>query len=130
MSEFLKIAGVCLIAALLGAVLDKRDRPLSIALGLLAGAIALFACIKSVRPAARLIEELSELSGLGGDYFAPLLKTVGIGIVTQLACAVCADCGSSAAAKVAEVCGVLAALVLSVPLLRAALDVIRQMMGG
>ena len=128
--EFLKILGICLTAALLSAVLDRRDRAYSMALGMLACAAALIACVRALRPAARFLEELNELSGLEPSFFSPLVKTVGIGIVTQISCAVCADCGQNAMAKAAELCGTCACLVLALPLMRAALDVIRQMMGG
>ncbi len=130
MTEFLKVAGIALIAALLASILDKRDRSLGIALGLLACIIAMLGCIRTVRPVAAFFEELSTLSGLGGAYLAPLVKTAGIGLVTQVTCAVCADCGQNALAKVAELCGTAAALCMSLPLLRGVLELIREMMGG
>lgn len=130
MTEFLKIAGIALTAALLSSVLDRRDHALSMALGLLACAAALYGCVRSFAPAARLMEELSELSGLGGEYLAPLVKTAGVGIVTQLACAVCADCGQNALSRVAELCGTVAAVCLTLPLLRSVLELIGQLMGG
>ena len=130
MTDFLKIAGIALTAALLSSVMDKRDHSLSMALGLLACAVALYGCLQSIQPAARFLEELSELSGLGGAYLEPMVKTAGIGIVTQLACAVCADCGQNALAKTAELCGTVAALCMTLPLLRSVLDLIRQMVGG
>ncbi len=130
MLDFLKIAGIALTAALLGSVLDKREHALAMALGLLACAMALFGAIKGFQPAARFLEELSALSGIGGAYLEPLVKTAGIGIVTQIACAVCADCGQNALAKIAELCGTVAALCATLPLLRSVLDLIGQMVGG
>ena len=129
MGEFLKIAGICLCAALLGAMLDLRDRALAVAVGALVCAAALIAGICAIRPAVRFFEDLSELSSLDREYYAPLVKTVGIGIVTQISSAVCADCGQKAMAKTAELCGVCASVVLGLPLLKAALEVIRTMMG-
>lgn len=130
MEEFLKISGICLTAALLSAVLDRRDHAYAMALGALACALALMACVRAVRPAVRFLEELNALSGLEPSFFSVLVKTVGIGIVTQICCAVCADCGQNAMAKASELCGLCACVALSLPLMRAALDVIRQMMGA
>ena len=59
MTDFLKITGIALTAALLSSVLDRRDHALSMALGLLACAVALYGCVRSFAPAARLMEELS-----------------------------------------------------------------------
>ena len=129
MGDFLKIAGICLCAALLSAVLDRRDHALAMAIGVLCCAAALIGCIRTVRPAVRFFAELSELSNLDNTLFSPMIKTVGIGIVTQISSAVCADCGQKAMAKTAELCGICASVVICLPLLRAALEVIRQMMG-
>lgn len=130
MEPFLTVAGVCLCAAILATALDRQDRVFAMGLGLLAGAAALIAALKSLRPAAQLIEELSELSGLGGGQLLPLLKAVGVGVVTQIAADVCCEGGQNTLARIVELCGVLAAILLTVPLLRAALELIRQMMGG
>ena len=130
MDVFLKISGICLCAAMAQAVLDRRDRSFALTLGLLACVTALTAAVRFIRPAAQFLEELSELSGLGGSYLQPLLKAVGVGVVTQIACAVSADGGHSTLEKTVELCGAGAALVLTLPLLRAGLDLIRQMMGG
>ena len=130
MNDFLKIAGACLCAAVLSTALDRRDQALALALGLLACAVALIALLRSVRPAARFLEELSAFSGLGREYLEPLLKAVGVGVVTQIAAAVCCDGGRSTLAKLLELCGACAAVVLTLPLLRAGLELIRQMMGG
>ncbi len=129
MGDFLKIAGICLAAALLSTVLDRRDHALAMALGVFACVMALGACIRTLRPAVRFFEELSALSQLDESYYSPLVKTVGIGVVTQISSAVCVDSGQKAMAKTAEYCGICACVVLSLPLMRAALETIQQMMG-
>ncbi len=130
MSDFIKLAGMALLAALLGSVLDKRDHALAMGLGLLACAVVLYGCIQSFVPVANVMEELSELSGLGNGFLAPLVKTAGIGIVTQIACGICTDCGQNALAKVAELCGTVAAICMSMPLLSSAIELLQQMMEG
>ncbi len=130
METFLTVAGVCLCAAVLASALDRRDRVLGMALGLLAGAAALIAALRSLRPAAQFAEELSELSGLGGEYLLPLVKAVGVGVVSQISSDVCAEAGQRTLSRVVELCGVSAALLLTLPLLRATLELLRQMMGG
>ena len=130
MEDYLKIAGLCLCAAILAAALNRRDRTLSMALGLLCCVVVMITVFRKMRPAAVFLKELAELSGLGGEYLQPLVKAVGVGLVTQIACAVCEDGGHRILAKSAEIGGVCAAIVLTLPLLRASLELIRQMMGG
>ena len=130
MEPFLTVVGVCVCAAILASALDRQDRVLAMGIGLLAGAAALIAVLRRLRPAAQLIEELSELSGLGSGQLLPLLKAVGVGVVTQIASDVCSEGGQSTLARIVELCGVFAAILLTLPLLRTALELIRQMMGG
>ncbi len=128
MSDFLKLSAVALLAALLGSVLNKRDHALAMGLGLLACAVVLYGCIRSLVPVANVMEELSEFSGLGEGFLEPLVKTAGIGVVTQIACGVCTDCGQNALAKAAELCGTVAAICMTMPLLSTVLELLQQMM--
>lgn len=130
MEPFLTVAGVCLCAAILAAAMDRRDRVFALGIELLAATAALIAILRRLRPAAEFIEELSTLSGLGDEYLRPLLKAVGVGIVTQISSDVCCEGGRQTLARMVELSGVFAAILLTLPLLRTALDLIRQMMGG
>lgn len=130
MRPFLTIAGVCVCAAILASALDRQDRSFATGLGLLAAAAALSAMLRGLRPAAQFIEELSELSGLGSAHLQPVLKAVGVGLATQIAGEVCCEAGQNTLARVVELCGVFAAILVTLPLLRTALELIRQMMGG
>lgn len=127
MSEFIKIAGISIAVAILAGVMDQRDHSIAVALSLLSCALALCGCIQSFRPAADIIEELTKLSGLGGDYLEPMVKTAGIGIITQIACAICTDCGQNALSRMSELCGTAAAICMTLPLLRCVLDLIQKM---
>ena len=123
----MKIAGICLAAALLASGLDRREHALAAAMGVLVCACALIACLRALRPATRFFLKLRALTALDEQYFLPLVKCVGIGVVTQISGAVCDDCGQRAMARTAEVCGTCACAVLSLPLMEAALDLLRQM---
>ena len=59
MEPFLTAAGVCLCAAILASALDGQNRVFAMGLGLLAGAAAGIAAVRSLRPAAQFLEELS-----------------------------------------------------------------------
>ena len=67
---------------------------------------------------------------MGGGCLLPLLKAVGVGIVSQISSDACCEAGQNTLARIVELCGVFAAIVLTLPLLRTALELIRQMTGG
>ena len=127
MTEYLKIAGIVLTAALLASVLDKRDNAYRIALGVLACAVVLAGLITSLHPVARLIERLSALAGMESSYLAIVVKTAGIGLLTQLSCSICEDCGQTTLARLSELCGIVMAVCLSLPLLEAVFSLLSEM---
>ena len=60
--------------------------------------------------------------------FTPLYKTIGIALVVQVGGNLCRDAGESALASVVETAGTLCALLAALPLLRAVLDMLMELM--
>jgi len=71
-------------------------------------------------------EILGDTAGLSPTLLAPVLKTVGIGILTRLASDICKDAGQSAIASTVELAGTVAALYIALPLMQT----VFQMIGG
>lgn len=125
MALAVKLAGLCLASAVLASLL-KKDAP---ELGLLLAAAATAVCgallLSAARETVALGGELAELTGLSPALFLPLAKAVAVALVTRVAAALCADAGQSALARVMDTAGVFCALGCAVPLLRAALELLR-----
>ena len=107
-------AALCVTAALLALVV-RRGSP-ETALLLTLGATAEF------------LGELVEESGLSRELFIPLYKTVGIALVVKLGGSLCRDAGESALASVVETAGAVCALIAALPLLRAVLSLLMELM--
>ena len=73
--------------------------------------------------------ELGSASGVPPGLFAPLYKTIGIALVVQVGGNLCRDAGESALASVVETAGAVCALVAAIPLLRAVLEMLLELMG-
>ncbi len=114
--ELTTILSMLLIAAFL-TVLLRRYRPeLAMGVGIIAGAIALLAVLKTAAPAVSQLQTLLEGAALPQAYTAILFKALGICLLTQLTADACRDAGESALAAKAELAGKLLLLVLSLPL--------------
>ena len=74
--------------------------------------------------------ELRQLAGLEPALLQPLLRTVGIGLLTQLTASVCADAGESTVARLIELCGSVLGIYTALPLLEAVLSLLRTMLEG
>ena len=72
--------------------------------------------------------ELVEESGLSRELFIPLYKTVGIALVVKIGGSLCRDAGESALASVVETAGAVCALIAALPLLRAVLSLLMELM--
>lgn len=121
-------AAVTAIAGAILVLLLKRSAPelglaVSLAVSLLAAALAM----ELVSDLAEVVALAQEQTGLSPAVVAPVLKCVGVGIVTRIAADICADAGQSAAASAVELCGTACALVTALPLIRSLLQMIGEM---
>lgn len=112
-----KAAAAALTAAVVGLILKKNVPELGFVLTLTAAAMALLLAARvgqSVRGAVMLA---ADATGLSAAVLAPVMKCVGIGVMTRLTADLCADAGQSAAGSAVEICGAVCALVAALPLM-------------
>ena len=107
-------AGICVIAALLGLVLRRGSPEITLLLALAAAAVVLLALGK---PLGELLAFLNRLD-----------KTVGSAMVVKVGGGLCRDAGESALASVLELAGTVCALLAALPLLRAVLELIGELL--
>lgn len=125
METVVKVAGLCLAAAVTASLL-RKDSPelgllLAVAAALLGGALILDAALDL----AALGDELVELTGLSSALFTPLWKVTAIALIARIGSALCTDAGQGALARVMDAAGAFCALGCAIPLLRAVVDLIR-----
>lgn len=130
MDTLLQVAGLGLIAVLLGLVLKKGNGVLALLLTLAACAAMTVSIVRLAEPVVSFLSELRQLAGLEPALLQPLLRTVGIGLLTQLTASVCADAGESTVARLIELCGSVLGIYTALPLLEAVLSLLRTMLEG
>lgn len=128
METFWKAVAAALIAAILGLTLGKKD--FSLVLSMAVCCMAAAAAAVYIEPVLKLLKELEAVSGLDGGMVTILLKSTGIGLVTSLAAMICQDAGNASLAKTMHMLGTGAVLYLSVPVFRAVLELLRDILGG
>lgn len=91
----------------------------------------LFALIwEFMEPVVDFARQLNRATGLSGEMIGILLKTAGVGILCEAACAVCEDAGESTLGKITKICGSVTILYLSIPLFQSVLDLVEGLLGG
>ena len=129
MDTLLQVAGLGLIAVLLGLVLKKGNGVLALLLTLAACAAMTVSIVRLAEPVVSFLSELRQLAGLE-PALQQRLRTVGIGLLTQLTASVCADAGESTVARLIELCGSVLGIYTALPLLEAVLSLLRTMLEG
>ena len=115
-----------LAVVLCAVVVRKSAAELAAAIALAAGAILLGSVLSALEGVRAFMDELADLAGLSPALLAPVLKTVGISILTRFAAALCRDAGEGGIAAFVETAGAASALLVSLPLLRTVLDMVGE----
>lgn len=129
MEQVIQITALCIVGALLTLVVKRGSPELAMLLVLGCVVLVLLFLVGTIEELLRFLEELGERSGVSQELFAPLYKTVGIALIVKLGGEVCRDAGESALAVAVETAGAVCALLIALPLLRAVLSMLLELMG-
>ena len=128
MGLYWKAVAAVLLAVVL--IWTLRRQEMGVLLGMAVCAMVMAVAMAYLEPVLELVETLQELGGLDGEMTSILLKSVGIGLVTEIAGLICADSGNASLGKSLQLLGTVAILWLSVPLFTSLLELIQEMMAG
>jgi len=128
MEQIIQVTGICVVGALLALVVKRGSSETALLLTLAAAVTVLLFLAGAMEDLVAFLEELGEQSGVSVDLFIPLYKTVGIALVVKVGSSLCRDAGESALGSVVETAGAVCALLVALPLMRAVLSLLRELM--
>ena len=129
MEQVIQITALCMVGALLALVVRRGNPEQALLLVLGCVVLALLSLVGSIRELLEFLAELGERSGVARELIVPLYKTVGIALIVRLGGEVCRDAGEAALAAALETAGSICALLIALPLLRAVLSMLLELMG-
>lgn len=124
MTDILKLAAIAIVAAICAVVVKKNVQELGLVLALAAGVLILSQALGAIESIRDLLETLADTAGLSPAILAPVVKTVGIAIVTHVSAEVCRDAKEGGIAAFLETAGAACALLVTLPLMRSVLDMV------
>ena len=124
MEIVLKLAGLCLLTAVLTLLLKKDSAELSFLLSVSAVLLGILMILSVTDEVRELGSNLLDLTKLSPSLFVPLLKVMAIAVIVRLGSALCVDVGQNALSAVLEIAGAVCALWCAMPLLRAVMDML------
>ena len=113
---------------MLGVVLRKNTPELALLLALAAGLWMVALVADGLGAVVALMEELTSLAGLSEELLEPVVKTVALSILTRLTAEVCKSAGEGGVAAFVETAGTVLALVVALPLVRAVVLMMTEML--
>lgn len=130
MEGFWKASAAILLAVILGLVLDKQGKDFSALLTIAVCAMVGSIAAAYLGPALDFLHELEKAGGLQRDFLGILLKAVGVGLGAELMGLICTDAGKASLGKAMQLLGGAVVLSLSIPVFRAMLAMVQQILGG
>ena len=129
MELYFRTAAGVMIAVILGIMLSKQSKDWTLILTVLASCFVLTVVIGFLEPVVAFIKELCALGDLDSNLFGVLLKAVGIGLISEIAATICQDSGNAALGKGLQLLATVVVLWLSLPLMRALLELVQKILG-
>lgn len=128
MEQVIQISVLCLLGALLTLLLKKGSPETALLLTLGIGVTVLLFLLKGAEDIISFLRELMERTAVSEEVFLPLFKTIGIALVAKTGSDLCKDAGESALASLVETAGSFCAVLVALPLLRAVLSMLLELM--
>ena len=123
-----KIAVLAVAVTVCSVVVRKQAPEIAILLSLAGVCAILLYALNLVGSIKTILETLMDTAQLSPAIAAPVLKTVGISVLTRFGAEVCRDAKENGLASAVEFAGAAAALCLTIPLLQLVLDMISELL--
>ena len=103
MDTVLKVIFGALIAVILGLMLRQQGKDIALLLSTAVCCMVIAVGISYLTPVVDFLRELQANTGMDPAFIRIILKSVGIGLVAEIAGLICTDAGNAALAKTIQI---------------------------
>ena len=130
MDVFIKAAGGVLIALVLHLILAKQGKDISLLLTVAVCCMVAGAAVTYLDPVIVFFEKLQALGQIDTEMLTIILRAVGIGLLSEITCLICADVGNAALGKTLQLLASAVILWMSVPLFNSLITLVEEVLGS
>lgn len=123
-----RAAAVAVVGSILALLLRKYTAEQSLLLTVVTGLLIVWISASVASGILEVLRRLAEKNAVSSVYTTPVLKCVGIGLVTHLASQICRDAQQGSVGAAVELCGTLCALYVSLPLIESLLSTVEKLL--
>lgn len=128
METFMKTVAGVLVALVLYLILNKQEKNFSILITLAACCFVVGAVLSFLEPIITFVDRLELLGKLNSNLLQIMLKSVGVGLLTEIVSLICADAGNTSMGKTLQILASVVILWLSIPLFSNLIDIIEDVL--
>lgn len=128
MEIVVRAAAIAVVGSVLSLLLRRQTAELSLSLTVATGMLIVWFSATVAAQIVHTLRILAEKTELSALYTTPVLKCVGIGVVTHLAAQICRDAQQTSVGSAVELCGTLCALYVSLPLIESLLSTVEKLL--
>ncbi len=129
MELLLKIAAGAVAAAVCAGILRRNSPEFAIPILLAAGMWILWMTVQAMGEVVASIVRLTQVAQLETELVEPVVKVVGLSLITRITGEVCRAAGEGGVAAFVDVAGTILALAAALPLVNAVVEMIGGMLG-
>lgn len=126
----MQAAALVLLAVIVSIFLAKQNGDIVLAVSIGASIVVLGIAVRYFEPVIDYLEQLQSMAKVDEALMEVLLKSVGIGMITEIVCLICVDAGRAALAKSLQLLSAAVMLWMSIPLLKSLLELLSTIMEG
>ena len=128
MDDFLKVTAGVMIALLLYLILSKQGKDFAILLTVAVCCMVVAIAASFLEPILDFVDMLISLGNFDTNVLQILLKSVGIGLLTEVTSLICADAGNASLGKSLQILASVVILWLAIPLFTALIDTVEEIL--
>ena len=125
---FLRSVATVLIGLFLCIVLTRSAGEFALGITLFLCCLLFGYALDYLQPVISLASKLQEISGIDNQVFKLLIKSVGIGLLSEIVALICNDVGYSAIGKAVQLFSGITILWLCIPLFEGLLDLVEKIL--
>lgn len=126
--DILKIAVICLVAAVMAKVIQPTNRDLAALLSISAVIFSAFIAVDGITQVFSGMDSVFAETGLGSGYLKLAFRALGICYISELCSSSCRDCGETALGSVLDISGRVAVALICLPLLREFTEAVKSVL--
>lgn len=122
-----QVAALAAVGAVCAAAIKKQTPDVALVMTICAATLILATAMTTFRPILALMDTLAERAGLSAAVLSPVIKTVGVSILTRVTAELCRDAGEGGLASAVEIAGGVCGLLVCLPLFEAVLSLVLEL---